>query len=268
MQVDTSRKLDEDGQHDRDKIYAKLGQEDDDFRRKILDLHRKLSDVDEDSANVVAANERQSSSRISSPLKTQKSYDTVPESPEIRNKSADSKEAKNLSRQADATKELELLARRNERMSSSGDSSLDKELEPDPSRKYVTERRPSTEKRRLRKLDLELERRRHFEQLRRKSERLEDVTEEGSDESSGGGQRETSILTRLRIRRRSVKLLGFLSGKSADRSQEERAARLLKMYMPEKSGANNKGQNTISIHHNSRDRRFWKLRSRRKSNSA
>lgn len=267
MHVETSRKLDEDGQHERDKVFVKLGQEDEDFRRKILDLHRKLSDVDEDSANFVA-NEKQTNSAVTSPSKIKKSTAVPGTSPESTKKisSGDTKEAKSLARRADATKELESIARRNERMSSSGDSSLDKELEPDASRKYVTERRPSTEKRRLRKLDLELERRRHLEQLRRKSERLEEVAEEGSDE---GGPRETSILTRLRIRRRSIKLLGFLSGKSADRSQEERAARLLKMYMPEKGGAGNKAQNTITIHHTtSRDRRFWKLRSRRKSNSA
>lgn len=89
---------------------------------------------------------------------------------------------------------------------------------------------------------------------------------------------ESNFLNRLRIRKRSLKLLSFLGSKSQDSSgskaQEERAARLLKMYMPEKSTAagasstaSSSGPNTITIHHTSRDRRFWRLRNRRRSSS-
>lgn len=103
--------------------------------------------------------------------------------------------------------------------------------------------------------------------LHRRSRRLE---EEGDDQNgaspSGAGSGETNFLNRLRIKRRSMKLLSFLSGKAADKSQEERAARLLRMYMPERGVRGS--QNTISIHHTSRDRRFWKLRSRRRTSSA
>lgn len=90
----------------------------------------------------------------------------------------------------------------------------------------------------------------------------DDEDEDGQQQRSGGATVKNRFLNRLRIKRRGMKLLSFLSGKSADRSQEERAARLLRMYLPEKSG---RAQNTISIHHSSRDRRFWKLRSRRRA---
>jgi len=107
--------------------------------------------------------------------------------------------------------------------------------------------------------------RRQMEQLRR-SRRFEEDSDDQNGTSSSGAS-ETNFLNRLRIKRRSMKLLSFLSGKAADRSQEERAARLLRMYMPEKSGPK-MSQNTISIHHTSRDRRFWKLRNRRRTSSA
>lgn len=118
--------------------------------------------------------------------------------------------------------------------------------------------------RRFKKGDVQHERRRQMELLQRKSKKLE---EESDDPNDGSPTRTTekNFLNRLRIKRRSMKLLSFLSGKAADRSQEERAARLLRMYMPEKGS---KAQNTISIHHTSRDRRFWKLRSRRRTNSS
>lgn len=105
--------------------------------------------------------------------------------------------------------------------------------------------------------------RRQMEQLRR-SRRFDD---DSDDQNGTSPSSETNFLNRLRIKRRSMKLLSFLSGKAADRSQEERAARLLRMYMPEKGGSRT-SQNTISIHHTSRDRRFWKLRNRRRTSSA
>ncbi|KAH0563840.1 hypothetical protein KQX54_007296 [Cotesia glomerata] len=119
------------------------------------------------------------------------------------------------------------------------------------------------DRRRLKRMDLEHERRKHLEELRRRSERIDEVSEDDQDEQIPVRPRETTFLNRLRIRRRSIKLLSFLSGKSSDKSHEERASRLLKIYMPEKS---TKGQNTISIHHHTpRSRRFWKLRNRRKN---
>uniref|UniRef100_A0A0C9RKH8 Uncharacterized protein n=1 Tax=Fopius arisanus TaxID=64838 RepID=A0A0C9RKH8_9HYME len=120
------------------------------------------------------------------------------------------------------------------------------------------------ERRRLRKMDMEHERRRHFEALRRTSERIDEVSEEDADEPVSARPQETTFLNRLRIRRRSMKLLSFLSGRSTDKSQEERASKFLKIYTSDRG----RGQNTISIHHTSRDRRFWKLRSRRRASSS
>ncbi|KAM0734976.1 hypothetical protein ACS0PU_011089 [Formica fusca] len=107
---------------------------------------------------------------------------------------------------------------------------------------------------------------RQIEQLRR-SKRFEEDFDDQNSTMSPSSSGETNFLNRLRIKRRSMKLLSFLSGKAADRSQEERAARLLRMYMPDKGGSRTT-QNTISIHHTSRDRRFWKLRNRRRTSSA
>ncbi|KAL0124764.1 hypothetical protein PUN28_006549 [Cardiocondyla obscurior] len=105
--------------------------------------------------------------------------------------------------------------------------------------------------------------RRQPDQLRR-SRRFEEEFDDQNGRASPSSTGETNFLNRLRLKRRSLKLLSFLSGKAADRSQEERAARLLRLYMPEKAGARST-QNTISIHHTSRDRRFWKLRNRRRT---
>lgn len=136
-------------------------------------------------------------------------------------------------------RELESVARRAEETSSRNAEKMNAERR----REVLASVDGSADKRRHRRQDLQ-----------RRSRRLE----EEIDEQSGAS--ETNFLNRLRIKRRSMKLLSFLSGKAADRSQEERAARLLRMYMP-----GTRGQNTISIHHTSRDRRFWKLRSRRRT---
>lgn len=97
------------------------------------------------------------------------------------------------------------------------------------------------------------------------TKQLRFVDQDDSDEKEIEDTSGLTFLNRLRIRRRSVKLLSFLSGKTCDKAQEERANRLLKMYSSDKGS---KGPNTISIHHTSRDRRFWRLRNRRRSSSA
>lgn len=224
MQSPSSRDADHVGV-ETDRIFTKLSQEDDDFRKKILDLHRKLSDVDEDSIKA-----------ISPEKKIEKRVTLVETAPPPR---------------TEGPKILKPALKH-----SSGGNTYD----------FAESTLKMLERRRLKKMDLEHERRKHLEQLRKRSERIDEVSEEDQDELvSVRPQETTTFLSRLRIRRRSIKLLSFLSGKSSDKSHEERATRLLKIYMPEKSV---KGQNTISIHHTSRDRRFWKLRSRRRSNSS
>ncbi|KAG7197833.1 hypothetical protein KM043_001646 [Ampulex compressa] len=201
---------------ERERIFAKLSQEDEEFRRKIVDLHRKLSDVDEGTEEAL----RGSKERL---------------------------------------RELESVARRAEEASSRNAERMGAEGMRGEAEEYEEvgdgwkDRRGESQQ----------ERWRHMELLRRRSRKLEEEADERSD-GNPGGTTEKNFLNRLRIKKRSMKLLSFLSGKSADRSQEERAARLLRMYLPEKGG---KAQNTISIHHTSRDRRFWKLRSRRRSSS-
>ncbi|KAK0179867.1 hypothetical protein PV327_005578 [Microctonus hyperodae] len=205
-----------------------LTREDEEFRKKILDLHTKLSNVDQDPVKIV------------SPQKKPEKRVTLVDTP-----------LPPLSSRSEGTSRILKPALK----SSLGTSSSD---EAESSLRML-------EKRRLRKIDLEHERRQHLEQLRIRSERIDEACEVHQDEHMSITPQETTFLNRLRIRRRSIKLLKFLSGKSSDRSHEERATRLLKMYMPEKS---TKRQNTISIHHTSRDRRFWKLRNRRRSNSS
>jgi hypothetical protein len=173
-----------------------FGREDDEFRRKILDLHRKLSDVDEEA--VAAA-------RV---------------------------EGRRAGPGPQRLEELELLTRRAE-------GSGPREEPPAPRRKRV-----------------------EFE-----DSRLRDVTSE------------SSFLDKLRARKRGLKLLSFLGsrGQEAGGALEERAARLMKIYGAEKAEAaslpsspptsKSSGPNTIAIHHTSRDRRFWKLRNRRRSSS-
>jgi len=161
-----------------------------------------------------------------------------------------------ISKEAERLRELESVARRAEETSSRNAEKMNAERRREVMRKEDSDE--ISDKRRYRS-------RRQVEQLRR-SRRFE----EDSDDQNGtspSGTSETNFLNRLRIKRRSMKLLSFLSGKAADRSQEERAARLLRMYMPEKGGPR-MSQNTISIHHTSRDRRFWKLRNRRRTSSA
>lgn len=204
-------------------MFAKLNQEDEEFRRKIVDLHRKLSDVDADMA-------RAASEAAGSP------------------NSRSFKETERL-------RELEAVARRAEETNSRNAEEMNAER-----RREAMQREDSAEsydRRRHRSRRSELRRSRRFE------EEFDDQNGRASPSSTG----DTNFLNRLRLKRRSMKLLSFLSGKAADRSQEERAARLLRMYMPEKGGARST-QNTISIHHTSRDRRFWKLRNRRRTSSA
>lgn len=204
---------------ERDRVFVKLNQEDEEFRRKIVDLHRKLSDVDADV-----------------------SYAETAGLPNSRS-----------SREAERLKELEAVARRAEETNSRNAEEMNAER-----RREAMRREDSAEASDRRKYRS----RRQADQLRR-SRRFE----EEYDDQNGSPSSETNFLNRLRLKRRSMKLLSFLSGKAADRSQEERAARLLRMYMPEKGGARST-QNTISIHHTSRDRRFWKLRNRRRTSSA
>lgn len=206
---------DVDESQDRTKIFDQLSQEDEDFRRKILDLHRKLSDVDEDSVQA-ASPDRMNDKRV-----------TLLDGAKIIIPSM--------------------------RTPFSGCSSE----EGEPTYRIL-------ERRRLRRMDLEHERRKHFEALRSRSERIDEVSEEDADEPVSTSPQETTFLNRLRIRRRSMKLLSFLSGKSRDKTQEERASKFLKIYMADCG----KGPNTISIHHTSRDRRFWKLRSKRRASSS
>ncbi|KYQ58357.1 hypothetical protein ALC60_02777 [Trachymyrmex zeteki] len=196
-----------------------LNQEDEEFRRKIVDLHRKLSDVDATSETAGSPN------------------------------SKSSKEAERL-------KELEAVARRAEETNSRNVEEMNAEKRREAMRREDSAEASDKRRHRSRRTD-QLRRSRRFE------EEFDDQNGRGSPSSTG----ETNFLNRLRLKRRSMKLLSFLSGKAADRSQEERAARLLRMYMPEKGGARST-QNTISIHHTSRDRRFWKLRNRRRTSSA
>lgn len=192
-----------------------------------MNLHRKLSDVDEGCGSAETA-----------------SSDTL-----------------KSSKEADRLKELESVVRRAEETNSRNAERLGAERAREA---YSAAESADSKNRRYKKVDAQQERRRQMELLQRKSKKLE----EGEDDQNDGSPTRTTeknFLNRLRIKRRSMKLLSFLSGKAADRSQEERAARLLRMYMPEKGS---KAQNTISIHHTSRDRRFWKLRSRRRTNSS
>lgn len=158
------------------------------------------------------------------------------------------------SKEAERLRELEAVARRAEETNSRNVEEMNAER-----RREAMRREDSAEP-----SDRRRYRSRRSDQLRRSRRFEEEFDDQNGSPSSTG---ETNFLNRLRLKRRSMKLLSFLSGKAADRSQEERAARLLRMYMPEKSGARST-QNTISIHHTSRDRRFWKLRNRRRTSSA
>ncbi|XP_067215148.1 uncharacterized protein C05D11.13-like [Linepithema humile] len=159
-------------------------------------------------------------------------------------------------REAERLRELEAVARRAEETSSRNAEKMNAER-----RREIMQREDSEET---------SERRGHRNRRRfelRRSRRFDEDSDDQNGRASPPSTSETNFLNRLRLKRRSMKLLSFLSGKAADRSQEERAARLLRMYMPDKSGART-AQNTISIHHTSRDRRFWKLRNRRRTSSA
>lgn len=211
---------------ERDRIFAKLSQEDEEFRRKIVDLHRKLSDVDEGSKLELTT---------SSPGDT----------------------SKRAEEEADRLKELELVALRAEESNDRNAEKISFEVLQKEAYAAI-----ANDGLRYGKFDQRYDRRKQFEFMTRKT------NSKLSENNAGGDPIETTsesnFFNRLRIKRRSLKLLSFLSGKGHDRSQDERTARLLKMYMPEKA---TNAHNTISIHHTSRDRRFWKLRSRRRSSS-
>lgn len=217
---------------ERDRAFAKLSQEDEEFRRKIVDLHRKLSDVDDRALAAVAA----ATTTIDSPSAS----------------SARSKEAERL-------RELESVARRAEETNfrNAEEMNAERRRESLMSQREGSVRSTGSEGSDRRRYRC----RRQDQFLQRRSRRLDEEADEQNGASPSG---ETTFLNRLRIKRRSMKLLSFLSGKASDKSQEERAARLLRMYMPERDP---KAQNTISIHHTSRDRRFWKLRSRRRNSN-
>lgn len=204
---------------ERDRVFAKLNQEDEEFRRKIVDLHRKLSDVDAAPETTGSPNSRSSKA-------------------------------------AERLRELEAVARRAEENNSRNAEEMNAER-----RREAMRREDSVEGNDRRRY-----RGRRQDQLRR-SRRFDEDCDDQNGRAGPSSTSETNFLNRLRLKRRSMKLLSFLSGKAADRSQEERAARLLRMYMPERGGARST-QNTISIHHTSRDRRFWKLRNRRRTSSA
>lgn len=160
-------------------------------------------------------------------------------------------------REAERLRELEAVARRAEETNSRNAEEMNAERRREAMQKE--DFAEASDKRRQRS-------KRQIEQLRR-SKRFEEDFDDQNGTMSSSSSGETNFLNRLRLKRRSMKLLSFLSGKAADRSQEERAARLLRMYMPDKGGSRT-AQNTISIHHTSRDRRFWKLRNRRRTSSA
>lgn len=188
---------------ERGRNFARLTQEDEEFRRKILDLHRKLSDVDEDAITSRRTNEIE---RL--------------------------RELEMVAKRAEETFDKNSIEVARERIRESHHS------EPMPG--------PSLEKQLRFNVDCD-------------KKKSDDDSEDKEDKSG------STFLKSLRIRRRSVKLLSFLSGKTCDKAQEERANRLLRMYATDKGS---KGPNTISIHHTSRDKRFWRLRNRRRSSSA
>lgn len=213
--------------NDRDRIFARLSQEDEEFRRKIVNLHRKLSDVEDTCTTEVTSSD--------------------------------------ISKEAERLKELESVARRAEETRENRNAERI-EAEQAEREGYLSAELGDTRDRRYsQRGEMQHERRRRMELfgIQRKTGKHDEDSEDQNDTSPS--RTEKNFLYRLRIKRRSMKLFSFLSGKAADRSQEERAARLLRMYMPEKGS---KAQNTISIHHTSRDRRFWKLRSRRRTNSS
>lgn len=183
----------------------KLSHEDEQFRQKILDLHRKLSDVacDEESlakAAVAAAQEGNLTPR--------------------------------------RLRELEMVVKRAEEKFERNA----KQLEHDEDK--------------ARKLQKKVE----FDDAAK-------LAVENSDSNF-----------RLRLRKRGVKLLGFLgASKSQDGEARVHEARLVRMCsVPETNivsspsrflARNSSGPNTISVQHSSRDRRFWRLRNRRRSSS-
>lgn len=218
---------------ERDRIFAKLNQEDEEFRRKIVDLHRKLSDVDEGSKLELASPDSLRNVKEEHRLKELESVALRAE--ESSNRNAEKINFERLQKEAYAAIAIGAIE-------------------------------PTDNRRRYRQLDAQHDRRKQLEFMIKKS-KSNKLLEESYNQNNGDNTiatSESNFLNRLRIKRRSLKLLSFLSGKAYDRSQEERAGKFLKMYMPEKA---TNPQNTICIHHTSRDRRFWKLRSRRRSSS-
>lgn len=197
---------------ERDRIFAKLSQEDEEFRRKIVDLHRKLSDVDEERADP---------------------------SKEFKSRAEESDDGNSEKISFEVLQKEAYAALANDGL---GYGKLDERY--DHGKRFGITTRNTNSK--------------------LLGERSSGRNNTGGD--SNETTSESNFFNRFRIKRRSWKLFSFFGGKGYDRTQdEERTARLLKGYMPEK--ATNNAHNTISINHTSRDKRFWKLRSRRQSSS-
>lgn len=223
--IDSSGKSNTAAATERELNFAKLSREDVEFKKKILDLHRKLSHVDDGRANSGSPsknNDHPNYERMEAISTTLKANSVTKSNPED-----DFREDASQ----DSTPKLTVGVSDQQTCDKSRASFMGNSIN---------------------------------------SAKLENPTSARVDPHSNSDKREPgpsemSLLNHSMIRRRSMKLLSFLSGKSSDRSQEERAAKLLKMYMPVEKETK---QNTISIHHTSRDRRFWKLRNRRRSSSA
>lgn len=217
LQPAASNKIDEEGQR-RDEKFEKLSHDDELFRMKMLEIHRKLSDVDDDDIE-----------------KTIKSVNNE----NILNNNNDNK-------LLDSQLKTTFI----------GNSRDENQL----SMRML-------ERRRLRKMDLDVERRRHLEELRKRAERIDEVSEEDQDDIETESPQENTFLKNLWTRRRGIKILSLLSHKKTNdaKSNEERTSQLMKIYVPDKCG---KGKNTISIDNSTRNKKFWKIRTRRSSSSS
>lgn len=129
------------------------------------------------------------------------------------------------------------------------------------------------ERRRLRKMDLDVERRRHLEELRKRAERIDEVSEEDQDELETESPQENKFLKNLWTRRRGIKILNLLTTKKTNdttttttKLNDDKTSQLMKMYVPDNKCG--KGANTISIDNTTRNKKFWKLRTRRNSSSS
>lgn len=127
--------------NERDRIFARLSQEDEEFRRKIVNLHRKLSDVEDTCTN-----------ETSDSLK--------------------------ISKEAERLKELESVARRAEETRENRDAEQANKREG-----YLSTELGDTRSRRYRRNDTQHERRKRMEFFRRKSNKLEEDSDDQNDNS-------------------------------------------------------------------------------------